>query len=334
MLHPSLMDGAFQCALGMALNEAGASAEGAALPFALDRVEIFGTCVPEMAVHIRTSDKGEQTSRVRTLDLDLMDMDGWFASACRASRRGSWRSPLKSRQSVQQTKCSCSRRTGVQSRPERTANPAQFTRRYVLLCDRSEAFGHTACGWTAQLVLPRFPKRGVRYRRRFLRARGRAPRSHTRGRTGLRSGAAASRDPERSRPACRTRRHSSARPSRKCRALAASCSRSARRSKSADVAQRLEAYAQRPDLDCIREEGGTALEAGWRELQASKADRHVPWRDGAVYLITGGSGGLGRLFAREIASRAAGVTIILASRTPSMQHLAELLPRSDERLAR
>ncbi len=60
----------------MALNEAGASAEGAALPFALDRVEIFGPCVPEMAVHIRTSGKGEQTGRVRTLDLDLMDMDG------------------------------------------------------------------------------------------------------------------------------------------------------------------------------------------------------------------------------------------------------------------
>ena len=76
VLHPSLMDGAFQCALGMALNEAGASTEGAALPFALDRVEILGPCVPEMAVHIRISGKGEQTGRVRTLDLDLMDMDG------------------------------------------------------------------------------------------------------------------------------------------------------------------------------------------------------------------------------------------------------------------
>ncbi len=40
-----------------------------------------------------------------------------------------------------------------------------------------------------------------------------------------------------------------------------------------------------------------------------------PWREGGVYLITGGAGGLGLVFAREILARAQGVTVVLLGRS-------------------
>ena len=40
-----------------------------------------------------------------------------------------------------------------------------------------------------------------------------------------------------------------------------------------------------------------------------------PWKEGGVYLITGGAGGLGIIFAQEIATKAKGVTLVLTGRS-------------------
>ena len=41
----------------------------------------------------------------------------------------------------------------------------------------------------------------------------------------------------------------------------------------------------------------------------------MPWKDGGIYLITGGAGGLGLIFAREIANQVPGARIILTGRS-------------------
>lgn len=51
----------------------------------------------------------------------------------------------------------------------------------------------------------------------------------------------------------------------------------------------------------------------WREY--SPSIQAVPWKPNGVYLITGGMGGLGRIFAQEIATRATGANIILIGRS-------------------
>ncbi|WP_158756200.1 SDR family NAD(P)-dependent oxidoreductase, partial [Dyella sp. S184] len=65
----------------------------------------------------------------------------------------------------------------------------------------------------------------------------------------------------------------------------------------------------------------------WTELTDTTAE-NPPWRAQGVYLITGGAGGLGLIFAREIARQATGATLILtgrSSRTESIEaRLAEL----------
>ncbi|OMG71007.1 hypothetical protein BW685_23380, partial [Burkholderia ubonensis] len=84
----------------------------------------------------------------------------------------------------------------------------------------------------------------------------------------------------------------------------------------ADDADRLAAVLleniRHPDDQRIRYVGGERQVLGWRELTADRPQ--VPWKDGGVYLITGGLGGLGYLTAREIAGRVSGATLVLTGR--------------------
>jgi len=76
-LHPSLLDGAFQATLGMAL--AAGEAPGTALPFALDRVEMYGPCTARMWVRVRPSPLQADrpaASGIRSLELELLDEQG------------------------------------------------------------------------------------------------------------------------------------------------------------------------------------------------------------------------------------------------------------------
>jgi hypothetical protein len=75
-LHPSLLDGAFQAAVGMTLDDEGESKELAALPFAIESIRLLGKCSRNMWVHIKNSQVESPNNRVRTLDLTVMDEQG------------------------------------------------------------------------------------------------------------------------------------------------------------------------------------------------------------------------------------------------------------------
>ncbi|MDT8977370.1 SDR family NAD(P)-dependent oxidoreductase [Paenibacillus sp. chi10] len=60
---------------------------------------------------------------------------------------------------------------------------------------------------------------------------------------------------------------------------------------------------------------GKRYSKGWNELQIPSESRHIPWKDDGVYLITGGTGGLGLIFAREILRQTQHATLILAGRS-------------------
>ncbi|OEJ69007.1 hypothetical protein BEN30_04620 [Magnetovibrio blakemorei] len=75
-LHPSLMDGAFQAAVGMALPEDGTDSVGAALPFALASVEQLGACEQNMWAYVRTAADQRAGTRVLKTDIDLIADDG------------------------------------------------------------------------------------------------------------------------------------------------------------------------------------------------------------------------------------------------------------------
>ncbi len=107
------------------------------------------------------------------------------------------------------------------------------------------------------------------------------------------------------------------------------------------IIEKLRENSQFPGDKDIRYEDGKRSVAGWREIETLKpgnagflagrdagrdADKDVgvprgkstalPWREQGIYLITGGVGGLGMLFAKEIAQHTNEATLILTGRSP------------------
>ncbi len=69
-------------------------------------------------------------------------------------------------------------------------------------------------------------------------------------------------------------------------------------------------------VDRIRRRNGKRWVRRWRALEESPEAPAPPWRDRGVYLITGGVGGLGLIFAEEIARAVEAPVLILAGRSP------------------
>ncbi|HEU4534582.1 MAG TPA: SDR family NAD(P)-dependent oxidoreductase, partial [Polyangiaceae bacterium] len=75
----------------------------------------------------------------------------------------------------------------------------------------------------------------------------------------------------------------------------------------------------------VRYEGGRRYVASWAEFESAGGE--VPWRRGGVYLITGGAGGLGPIFARDILRRSGGAQVVLVGRRAPGEGDVERLDR-------
>ncbi|MCP5007965.1 MAG: polyketide synthase, partial [Planctomycetes bacterium] len=81
VLHPSLMDSALQSSIGLMLNNSslpdGSEASlNPSLPFALESLEILGSCTSEMYAWVRYSNGNTVSDKVQKLDIDLCDEQG------------------------------------------------------------------------------------------------------------------------------------------------------------------------------------------------------------------------------------------------------------------
>ena len=75
VLHPSLMDGALQSALGL-LDDPQAVPDRPSLPFALESLRVLSACTPEMQAWIRQAPGSRPGDAVSRLDIDLCDVQG------------------------------------------------------------------------------------------------------------------------------------------------------------------------------------------------------------------------------------------------------------------
>jgi polyketide synthase PksN len=80
-----------------------------------------------------------------------------------------------------------------------------------------------------------------------------------------------------------------------------------------DIGRILLENAQYPEDGWIGYQSGVRYVEGWNEITIKSED--VPWKDNGVYLITGGTGGLGLIFAEEIARKTKGSKLILTGRS-------------------
>ncbi|MCP4287947.1 MAG: SDR family NAD(P)-dependent oxidoreductase, partial [Gammaproteobacteria bacterium] len=73
VLHPSLMDSALQASIALMMDSANSRP---LLPFALQELEIYGACTPIMWVLLRYSDGSKAGDRVQKVDIDVCDESG------------------------------------------------------------------------------------------------------------------------------------------------------------------------------------------------------------------------------------------------------------------
>lgn len=81
------------------------------------------------------------------------------------------------------------------------------------------------------------------------------------------------------------------------------------------IIEKLKDNCQCPSDYRIRYQGGKRWVLDWREKAFTKEIAAIPWLDQGIYLITGGAGDLGLIFAKEIAQKVKGATLILTGRS-------------------
>ncbi len=84
-----------------------------------------------------------------------------------------------------------------------------------------------------------------------------------------------------------------------------------------NILKKLKENSQSQKDKKIRYEDGKRYIAAWHEIaSAIQEEAKIPWKDGGIYLITGGAGGLGLIFADDIVQQVKNVTLILTGRSP------------------
>ena len=334
VLHPSLMDAALQATIGLmgtaerdhaAQTGAGVRA-GPVLPFALDALEIFAPCPPAMWALVRYSDGSGPSDTLSKLDIDLCDDQGYRCVSfrgllCRAYSDApatdphfgtlmmapAWRQP---------------------NRAEAAPAPT-FSRHLVIFCELDNLSGDE--------LAARLAGTDMTWLVSDAREDGIAARFQTHLSLVFREVQAILRAQPQAPVLVQVVVPGKVEEQRLFGAIAAFL-KTAHLENPNLVGQVIEVQEnfatwcdgltgtlqenrQRCRDSHVLYRDGIRLVATWERLatlpgEATQEASRFPWKDNGVYLITGGVGGLGLLFAEEIARRTRRATIILVGRSP------------------
>lgn len=308
-LHPSLMDGALQSAIGLVLDGTGHARKSPALPFSVDGVEILGSCEERMWAHVRAG--AVSGICLRKMDVDLIADDG----SVRVLLRGFATRALETASDEVILHFEPNVRTVLVSSVVQDRH-----RRIVLL----GAGTNTVDDLQAEL-----PNADIRILDDDL-TRPLAERY-----LGLAQQVLKTAQEELSKDRVLLQLVLKKDGGSAMHYGLAAMLRSIHREHPNVVGQVLSsiegtdvAALAKHLRDAVVAPGGASLQAGehglsmdaWEEVASASQAPSLPWRDSSVYLITGGTGKLGQNLARDIIAKAPQAIVILASRnTPNPQ---------------
>ncbi|MCZ8521617.1 SDR family NAD(P)-dependent oxidoreductase [Paenibacillus caseinilyticus] len=337
-LHPGMIDSALQACIAFQL---GGGEPAAMLPYAIEELVLYGACVPRMRVCARLVSESGESGTAAKYDLDLCDESGRVlvrirGFSVRRLEKQTLQAPAGSTGTRQVTLLLQPGWERIPDQPENAASSepeavhAADRREIVFLCglpqpaveavegqwdgvrcwalpamgpSPADSYQAAAAALQERLQLELQDSGDAPLRVRLLVGGGGTARLYT-GLFGM----------------LRTLQLEQPRVSVQLIELdPAETGESA-----ADLCRReSRAGAQGAHLRC--RDGGLWLRT-WKETAADPGgDPAPPWRDGGVYLITGGAAGLGLLFAREMAGSLREGTLILTGRSPlGAEKLAEL----------
>ena len=318
LLHPSLMDAAIQSAVGL-IDDLALVPRRPALPFALDSLRILRGCTREMAVWVRYASGSKPGDRVTRLDFDLCDADGNVCVQMRGfTSRVLGVEPAGSAESAESVGTLYATPVWeTRTSPAQPARVAADTQRYVVLCgfppaargDIEASIANCTC---LSLTEPPSDDVATRYAaaavttfeliRKVLEGKPQLPvlvqlvasgaaSSFVLGLAGLLKTATVEN------------------PALTGQILVMESGVTVSK-----AVERLESAAGERQI-AIRYQEGARQVLTWQEVAPDDAPV-TPYKDRGVYLITGGLGGLGLVFAQDIIAHTRAATIVLTGRTP------------------
>ncbi|MCL6590821.1 MAG: SDR family NAD(P)-dependent oxidoreductase [Firmicutes bacterium] len=326
ILHPSLMDSALQASIGLMMGYDDLTQHNNSasckpfLPFALGEIEVFNRCTSSMWVWIRFSDDNKTSDKVQKLDFDLTDESGAICIRMKgfASRM------LEGEVSSQDTLGTLMLHPywKEQSVAADKTRPV-YARHLVILCELS---GCSETKIEAQLngVAPEFrclvlqlgreeiDKRFQTYALRIFKEISNIIHEKLTGTTLIQLVIPLWQEQELFSGLLGILKTAQLENSK----LIGQLIEVEPETDAIKLADWLKENSYRPMDNRIRYQDGKRWITSWNEIDISKADIGTPWKDQGIYLITGGAGGLGLIFAREIARRVKNPTLILTGRSP------------------
>ncbi|WP_211717728.1 SDR family NAD(P)-dependent oxidoreductase [Nocardiopsis sp. MG754419] len=307
VLNPALVDGALQTTLGLALAETGGVSDEAALPFVVREVRVLGATPTAGWAVARPSADDRPGSGVRRYDIDVCDDDGTVRL-----RLLGFSARVKPRTAARET-AMLAEPTWVDA-PTDTSVTGDPTR--VVLCELptvdADALGSLLGDCTS------WPgEGGIEARYTALAERLLDLLRENLGTSAVLQVVVPDDAPWLAGLSGMLRTASAENPR-----LTAQLIRIDDAPAPTVLAERLRHDAGHPEQD-VRYRSGRRQVSRWSLIPDTETE--MPWRDGGVYLITGGAGGLGALFATDIATRVQDPVLVLCGRSAAGPHHEELL---------
>jgi polyketide synthase PksN len=321
VLHPSLMDSALQAAIGLMLSE-GEILSGAtlkpALPFALEELEVFAGCTSSMWAYIRPGAQNKSNGSVQKLDVDVCDESGKVCVRMKGFSSRVLEGEVDSRDSSATLGTLLLEPVWKEQCVASEAVAPRYAKHVVMLCEPDEASPESVESQIngVRCLSLQSEQKGIEERfqahagRAFeeiqgiLREKfsgevlvqivvpGEGEQRLFSGLTGLLKSAQLEN------------------PGIKGQLIEVEAGEDV-----AGIVEKLRENGRSPVDTHIRYRDGRRSVSGLIEVQASPETVSIPWKEEGVYLITGGAGGLGLIFAREMAAKARGVKLILTGRS-------------------
>ncbi|QIC04831.1 SDR family NAD(P)-dependent oxidoreductase [Brevibacillus sp. 7WMA2] len=333
LLHPSLLDSALQAVSGLTSvtihsdKTASFHQVKPALPFALDEVEIFGGCVPSMWAYIRSSGDSLTDARTQKVDIDLCDEQG---TVCARIKGLMFREiGTEAEEGIITTALEKEDTTTLLLQPEWIEKPvtahdsseSDLFRQVVILCELDEAIRDDLIRTVYKdgidyLVLDSsgtnsMAERFQLYAWQLLEKIQGLQKGKIKGKILIQI--VTSSTPEMPVFLGLSGLLLTARienPQIVGQMIEAEAGATAEA-----LFHKLEENSRSPHDFSIRYEAGKRLVATWTEVKELFEQTSLPWKNSGTYLITGGAGGLGFIFASEIAHQVTSPKLILIGRS-------------------
>lgn len=323
-LHPSLMDAALQATLGLRINPGEPHAViPTALPFAMQEMEIHGECPTSVWAWVRYSEGSQYSDTLQKMDIDVFDdlgkiyvrMKGFAMRRLEGEGFSTAYETNETNETLLFEPC-----WGEQAAVPGTA---AYAENWVLLCDPS---GHLKqaqieaqlngvhCIWLesdAEDTGGRFQQYAIQAFEHIQRILLNKPKGSV-----LVQIVTVQQDDLLSSLSGLLKTAHLENPKLVGQLIAFDTGEDL-----GTIADRIRENSSSKPEQHIMYEAGRRYVAGWSEMKVTNnADEEMPWKDGGIYLITGGAGGLGLVFTEEAVRKSNGATIILTGRSPLSDH--------------